>query len=260
MIDLADIKLRARNTLERRLFGNIWLTLLLCDLIAGAILGVPNLLSRLFVLISPKLAALLSLPIFLCALFLTGPLTYGTARLYHKTAKTGVRPSLSELFCGFREDLGESFLLGITRTLLIFLWSLLLIIPGIIKSYAYSMAFYIQQESEDKNWRLCLDKSAELTQGYKGKLFLLDLSFIGWYLVGLLCLGVGMLWVSVYHGIARAHFYEELKRIKGEALGEASSEGAGAPYAGVSGDAEGDKEDFDPFAELTKTDSDESDR
>ena len=48
-------------------------------------------------------------------------------------------------------------------------------------------------------------------KGYKGKLFCLDLSFIGWYILGALCLGVGVLFVMPYHETARANFYEALK-------------------------------------------------
>ena len=48
-------------------------------------------------------------------------------------------------------------------------------------------------------------------KGYKGKLFCLDLSFIGWYIVGALCLGIGVLWVTPYHQTARANFYEALQ-------------------------------------------------
>ena len=75
--------------------------------------------------------------------------------------------------------------------------------------------YFIFQESDGKKaWRECIDESKNLTDGYKGKLFLLDLSFIGWFILGFLCFGIGVLWVSVYHQEARAHFYEELKTIK----------------------------------------------
>lgn len=241
MIENREIRMRARESLERRLFGYVWLTLLVCSLIYGVIVGLPSFLSSLLTRVSPAVGALVGFPLFLVGLVLSGPMEYGLTRVFLKVARGNKKIDLAELFCGFREEIGESFLLGLLRSVFIFLWALLLIVPGIIKAYAYSMAFYIQQEAKDKSWRVCLDESAALTDGYKGKLFLLDLSFIGWYLVGLLCLGVGMLWVSVYHAEARAHFYEELKKIKLEESGDPA-------------DAAAPSDPADPFAEEEKKD------
>ena len=215
MIEIRGIKERARVSLERRLFGNLWVTLVVCLFAYGVLLGVPSAISSVVTRLSLAVGALIGFPLGLVSLAIAGPLAYGLARIFHKVALGNKRVDIVELFCGFREELGEAFLLGLLRTVFIFLWSLLLIVPGIIKSYAYSMAFFIQQEAKDKTWRHCLDESVALTDGYKGKLFLMDLSFIGWYLLGFLCLGVGALWVEVYHTEARAHFYEELKHVKG---------------------------------------------
>ena len=162
-------------------------------------------------------------------------MTFGITGIYLRTAQNKNKDgkiNFSDLFLGFKNNFAESAVLYFMRNLFIFLWALLFIIPGIIKAYAYSMAFYIQQENKDKNWRTCLDESAALTDGYKGKLFLLDLSFIGWYIVGFLCLFVGVLWVSAYHNMARAEFYEELKRIK---------------FGTTETTTESDEEDSDPF-------------
>ena len=75
-------------------------------------------------------------------------------------------------------------------------------------TYSYSMAFYIQQDSENKDWNYCITESRRVMNGHKWDLFVLDLSFLGWYIVGMLCLGIGVLWVTPYHQMARAHFYE----------------------------------------------------
>ena len=88
---------------------------------------------------------------------------------------------------------------------------MLFIIPGIVKSYSYSMSYYLQQEDKSKDWKACLDESRSRMDGHKGQLFLLDLSFIGWYIVGLLCLGVGTLFVVPYHDMARTNFFMALQ-------------------------------------------------
>lgn len=265
MIRNSEIRERARISLERRLFGSVWMTLLVCNLLYAAIIGIPNMLSSVITRISPAVGALLGFLFVVATVILQGPLGYGLARMYHKVAKGERVGTVTDLFVGFREDFPDSWLLGFMRTLFIALWSLLLIIPGIVKAYAYSMAFFIQQEAKDKNWRSCLDESADLTYGYKGKLFLLDLSFIGWYLVGLLCLGVGVLWVEVYHAEARAHFYEELKKIKHpETQESASSEETGTLFteSDYFGSSEEEKKDEvkSVFSEFDPADSTKAER
>ena len=238
-MEIGKIKAKARDSLEHRLFGNVWITLLVCNLVYSVVVGLPSTISSAVTRLSVAAGTALGVPLGLVGLVVAGPMAYGLSRVFHKVALGNKKIDIAELFCGFKEDLGETFLLGLLRTIFLFLWSLLLIVPGIIMSYAYSMAFYIQQDSADKNWRACLDESKELTRGYKGKLFLMDLSFIGWYIVGALCLGVGILWVDVYHSQARAEFYEELKKIKAAEFGDTAEEEP--ENAGSS----------DPFEELT---------
>lgn len=91
------------------------------------------------------------------------------------------------------------------------LWTLLLIIPGIIKSYSYAMTPYILEDREDLSNDRAIDKSMSMMDGHKMDLFILDLTFIGWYLLGILSLGIGLLWVIPYHYTARAAFYEDIK-------------------------------------------------
>jgi uncharacterized membrane protein len=87
---------------------------------------------------------------------------------------------------------------------------MLFVIPGIVKSYAYSMSYYVSLDHPEFSSTECIDESQRLMDGHKWELFCLDLSFIGWYILGSLCLGVGILWVYTYHEQARAQFYHEL--------------------------------------------------
>ena len=72
------------------------------------------------------------------------------------------------------------------------------------------MCYYIMEDHPEYTWRECLDESERIMKGNRWRLFCLDLSFIGWFIVGLLCLGVGVLWVYPYKHTARAEFYNEL--------------------------------------------------
>ena len=95
---------------------------------------------------------------------------------------------------------------------LVLLWSLLLIVPGVIAAYRYSMAQYLLITRPELGILDCLRESKRLTEGHKGELFMLDLSFIGW---GLLCLlpFVGWIlgvWVLPYYNISKLLCYEQI--------------------------------------------------
>lgn len=142
-------------------------------------------------------------------LVLGGPITFGLSWCVLAMIR-GNRVTLENLFCGF-SDLGRTLLLGLMRSIFIFLWTLLFIIPGIIKSLEYSMAFYIMVDHPEMDWSQCLQESSRLTSGYKGDLFLLQLSFIGWYLLALLTCGIGMIFLAPYVEVTMGNAYEQLK-------------------------------------------------
>ena len=91
------------------------------------------------------------------------------------------------------------------------LWSLLFLIPGIIKMFSYAMTPYILEENPELTAGEAIDRSRAMMKGHKFDLFWLYLSFIGWFFLGFLTLGIGMLWISPYLETAQAAFYEEVK-------------------------------------------------
>jgi uncharacterized membrane protein len=121
---------------------------------------------------------------------------------------------------------GRALWLSIITAFFTWLWTLLLIVPGIIKFYSYSMAPYILADNPTLTARQALNESKRITNGYKGKLFGLYLSFIGWGLLSILTLCIGYLWLLPYMSLSLANFYEDLKR-NGQA--EAASEPASPP-------------------------------
>lgn len=112
------------------------------------------------------------------------------------------------MFQGFFKKWGASLLTG----LYLCLWSLLLVIPGVIKYYAYAMTPYILYEKPDMGIRDAITKSRQLMKGHKWQLFLLDLSFIGWMLLSVLTLGIALFYVWPYYQAARAEFYKQIKK------------------------------------------------
>ncbi|MEG2570148.1 MAG: DUF975 family protein [Clostridia bacterium] len=92
-----------------------------------------------------------------------------------------------------------------------FLWSLLLIIPGIVKSYAYSFTPYILAEFPNVKARDALKLSMKMTNGAKGDLFLFDLSFIGWAMLTVITFGIVGIYVAPYYAVAHASLYDSIK-------------------------------------------------
>ena len=98
------------------------------------------------------------------------------------------------------------------KSLFTFLWGLLFIIPGIIKSYSYKMVPYILADNPGISATEAITRSREMMNGNKGKAFLLDLSFFWWILLGIITCGlVGVFWTNPYIASTHAALYEELK-------------------------------------------------
>ena len=188
-----EIKKRAKEQLGNAIFCNTWL-------IATGVCFIYALLISAAAGISKGIGALL----------ITGPLSIAISKLFLDQARKNKEMKIEDLFANFSEDYKNKFLLTLMTGIYIFLWSLLFIIPGIVKAYAYSMVSYIKADHSDYDWKKCIDESIKLTNGHKMELFMLDLSFIGWYLLGSLCFGVGVLFVEPYHTAAKAQFYESL--------------------------------------------------
>ncbi len=118
----------------------------------------------------------------------------------------GERPPFSALFERFAL-FGKALGLRLFISLFVFLWSLLFIIPGIVASYKYSLAPQLMAEYPQMGIREAVNRSKQLMSGHKGRLFCLDLSFIGWWFLSALTLGILGLWITPYFLTARAAFY-----------------------------------------------------
>jgi uncharacterized membrane protein len=112
-----------------------------------------------------------------------------------------------EGFQRFGTALGAYFFM----TLFIFLWALLLVIPGIIAAYSYAMTYYILADDPSLSGRDAITLSKEMMRGMKWKFFCLNFRFIGWILLSVFTLGVGLLWVLPYISCASAKFYDDVR-------------------------------------------------
>ena len=117
---------------------------------------------------------------------------------------------LKDLFSHISTNFGGGFCLQLLTSIYTALWSLLFIIPGIVKGYSYAMAPYIMAEHPEWGANECITKSRELMDGHKFELFCLHFSFIGWTLLSVFTLGIGSLFLTPYTNAAEAAFYRSL--------------------------------------------------
>ena len=124
-MDRAELKARARAQLGGGIFQNLWMMALAVCLLIGLMESAAS-------GIIPGIGALL----------VVGPLEYGMAYIFLKQARDHQPVQLGDMFRGFQDDFGGTFLIGLMTAIFTFLWSLLFVIPGIVKAYSYSMALY----------------------------------------------------------------------------------------------------------------------
>jgi uncharacterized membrane protein len=111
-----------------------------------------------------------------------------------------------DLFSQFHR-LGTGFCMNFVLGLFIFLWSLLLVIPGVIAAFSYAMVPYLMAEFPDLRLMDAIRESKRLMRGNKWRLFCLGFSFIGWELLGALTMGIGYFWINPYRQMAETAFY-----------------------------------------------------
>lgn len=118
--------------------------------------------------------------------------------------------SLSDLFSQF-DRFGTGFAQAFLRGLYVFLWSLLFVFPGIVKSFSYAMTPFLLAEYPELTVSQAITLSRKIMNGHKLDLFFLDLTFIGWSLLNILTLGIGSLWLNPYVNATWAAFYRQLQ-------------------------------------------------
>ncbi|MBR5265994.1 MAG: DUF975 family protein [Clostridia bacterium] len=143
------------------------------------------------------------------SIFINNAMTVGTSNYFIKN--TYSKPEFADVFSGFKvkygRNIGTLLMVGIKTVL----WSLLFVIPGIIKSYEYAIIPYILADDPEISSKEAFKKAKEMMKGNKMRLFKLQFSFIGWGLLCVLTAGVGTFFLIPYVNAAEAEFYTELK-------------------------------------------------
>lgn len=144
--------------------------------------------------------------------FLVGAIfSYASIRVYLKMSRSPEPITFGDFFEGFN-GWGKAILLNLWQLLWVCLWSLLFIIPGIIKAIAYSQMVYIMNEYENVSASKAMKISMTITKGYKGELFVMSLSFLGWILLSILTLGILNLWITPYTEMSFTNAYHAMMK------------------------------------------------
>ena len=148
---------------------------------------------------------------FLGMILVIGPFLVGYVNSFKKLLVEGDDRITANSFREGFKPYWRSVWAYLFRGILITLWSLLLVIPGIIKSLSYAMTMYIVKDHPELTVNEAIDLSKVMMYGHKYDLFYLYISFIGWYLLSILTLGIGTFWLMPYIETAQASFYEDVK-------------------------------------------------
>ncbi len=184
----SEYKTAARGALNGN-WGMAALTALIYSAITGATVGFPG----------------------LGFFFITLPLTVGYAGTFRRLVTDGDTKLVDNLFEISIDSYLHQMATMALRSIYTFLWTLLLIVPGIIKAMSYAMVPYILRDRPELSADETIDLSIKMMHGHKSELFGLYLSFAGWFILSLMTFGIGFFFLAPYVRTTVADFYEDLK-------------------------------------------------
>lgn len=201
MIERAVIKSSAKKQLKGK-WGLAIGSIFVANLIPSLITGITDLIDAKSVIIS--------MIFMLIGLAFTGTFNFGICKLVLNYATNRDYADFSDIFSGFK-----IFLKVVGLFLLITICTgvgfILLIIPGIIIALMFSQAIFILVDDNEKSITQCLRESSEMMKGHKFEYFVLQLSFLGWAILSILTVGIGLLWLIPYQEVTFANYYLKLK-------------------------------------------------
>ena len=196
-MDRITLKARAKEQISGKIW-DLFLVTLIVSLITGAVNGILALI--------PGVGSI-------GALVITAPLSISMLKIYLDLVNYGKKPEIADVFYGY-SDFGSSVLVVIITGLFTALWSLLFVVPGIIKAISYSQAYYIVAENKGISATEAINRSKAMMHGHKMDFFVLQLSFIGWGLLGVMTCGIAFIWIAPYMNATYVNFYNSIKPVE----------------------------------------------
>lgn len=197
-----ELMRRARESLRGRWLVAVGATLLFELIMGGSQAFFPRVEDL-------RLAVLFALINLLVVLTIAGPLFLGWYRFFLGIVRRET-PELGRLFDGFK-TFGRTFAAYALMGLYVSLWSLLLVVPGIVAALAYSQTFFILSDHPNLTAAEAIDRSKHMMNGFKWKKLCLGFRFVGWILLSAVTCFIGLLWIYPYMMASYAHFYEDIR-------------------------------------------------
>mgnify|MGYP004447036191 CR=1 FL=1 len=219
MFDRAEVKARGKMAFKANYWKCVLIGLLLSVLSFSASTASSNddakeSISQTLNGVSPAVLTILTSIIIVVALaaiafdiFVANPLVVG-CKSFFRDNRNNSNAGFDHLKVGFTYNYTNVVLTMFLTKLFIFLWTLLLIVPGIVKSYQYRFVEYLLAENPDMNYKDAMATSKAMMEGNKMAAFILDLSFLGWIILSVLTLGIlGIFYVNPYVHATDAELY-----------------------------------------------------
>ena len=204
----SEIRQDSLSILKGNWTSGVVVVLLLC--VAATLCSIPaSLIGLSGSEVSSSISEILNL---LVAIFIFYPLAMSMVIMFLSFVKSGEKLSAKGLTLGFKSPLySKSIVLYLLIAIYTFLWSLLLIVPGIIKSLSYALAPYILAENPELKANEAIEKSMAMMNGHKMQLFLMWLGYVGFALLSIFAFCIPLLWLYPYYQVVMIKFYEEVK-------------------------------------------------
>jgi uncharacterized membrane protein len=193
---------------------NLFLISLVFSVVVSAVVGIgspfaPTLDENTFAVINPGNPGLYQL-FNLIGVMLGGHVLFGMTKTYIGVTKNEQPVIEDALLAGIKDQPVRAPLLNLIQSFFLAFWTLLLIIPGIIKSYSYALTSYLIVQDRLLSPINAITKSRKLMDGHKFNLFMLDLGYLGWYVLSIFTFGVLLAWVIPWHQTARTFFFADV--------------------------------------------------
>jgi uncharacterized membrane protein len=193
---------------------NLFLISLVFSVVVSAVVGIgspfaPTLDENTLSVINPGNPVLYQL-FNLIGVMLGGYVLFGMTKTYIGVTKNEQPVIEDALLAGIKDQPVRAPLLNLIQSFFLAFWTLLLIIPGIIKSYSYALTSYLIVKDRLLSPINAITKSRKLMDGHKFNLFMLDLGYLGWYVLSIFTFGVLLAWVIPWHQTARTLFFADV--------------------------------------------------
>ncbi|MCR4656268.1 MAG: DUF975 family protein [Lachnospiraceae bacterium] len=224
MLNIAELKEKGKASMKANYWMSVVVSILLSFFAAGMSFGSGSswnnnenvdiqLTDEVIAIILAVLAVIAVFVIIgaLVRIFVFNPIEVGCQNFFIKNARTQ-NAQFGEVGAAFKPAWMNNVKTLFLRDLFLVLWSMLFLIPGLVKSYSYRMVPYILADHPEISGTEAISLSRKMMNGNKMKTFLFDLSFIGWILLSIITLGIlAVFYVGPYYNNAAAEIYETLK-------------------------------------------------